>query len=99
MRVIPKGTRRNPPRATVSFVVVASVTAACVTVAAAWHGHPAAAVAALLGSALVVSVFVLVRTGLCRASLLIDTILHEELDTEPSASPVADEQAAERYGG
>ncbi len=102
MRAISTGSGRYPTRttsrATISVVVAASLAAA----AATWRGCPVAVIATLLGGALGVSVFFLVRTELCRASVLIDTILRDELDTEPSASPVDElshRDPADRYGG
>ncbi len=85
MRTLSKVSSRYSARTTLvmgfSIVVVLSVSAALVT----WPGSSVPGVVAVLGFALVVTVFVQVRRALRRASALIDTILREEVGPDPAA--------------
>jgi len=104
MRALPRVADRPPQRSALwiaaSVVVVASLTAALAT----WQGSPVVATAPLAGCVLVITVFVLIRRSLRRASTLIDTILREEIGTKttdftdcdrplesPLARPVTDD--------
>lgn len=92
MRTLPKVSSRHSTRTTLSMgssiVVVLSLGAALAT----WRGSPIAGAVTVLGCALAVTVFVLIRRALRRASALIDTILREEL----GAAPAVPKAAAER---
>lgn len=84
MRTLSKVSGRYAARTTLltgfSIVVVLSVSAALVT----WRGSPVPGVVAVLGCALVVTVFVQIRRALHRASALIETILCEEVGADPA---------------
>ena len=96
MRALSKVSDRYPTRTTlsmgISIIVVLSVAAALAT----WHGSPVTGAVTVSGCALVVTVFVLVRRALRRASTLIDTILRDELAAAPTVSRTETERPNRR---
>jgi uncharacterized membrane protein len=76
----------------VSIIVALSVVAALAT----WHGSPITGAVTVSGCALIVTVFILVRRALRRASALIDTILRDELAASPAVSRTETERTDRR---